>query len=146
MEPAAGALEEEAVPCLLSGVQADPLVGGIATGETKERVRIPPLREAGQQARAAEAVPKLLGTVPAEEPVLRVLSGQVEENLALPGAGAPGPSPATGEADRTACADRTAESWLRGTLLAVGGTHFSIDEKTMSVPPHGEECPPSRFA
>jgi len=36
---------------------------------------------------------------------------------------------------------------LRGTFLAVGDTHFSIDEKTMSVPPHDKECPPpSGFA
>ena len=82
-------LEEEAVPCLLSGVQADPLVGRIGTGETKERVRIPPLREAGRQSRSAEAVPKLLGTVPAEEPVLRILPGQIEENLDLQGRGYP---------------------------------------------------------
>jgi len=80
-------LEEEAVPCLLPGVQADPLIGGIGAGEAKDRVRIPPLREAGQQSRRAEAVPDLPGTVPAEEPVLRVLPGQVEEKLALQGRG-----------------------------------------------------------
>jgi hypothetical protein len=80
-------LEEETVPGLLPGVKADPLVGGIGAREAKDRVRIPPLREAGQQSRRAEALPELPGTVPAEEQVLRVLPGQVEEELALQGGG-----------------------------------------------------------
>ena len=78
-------LEEEAVPCLFPGVKTDPLVGGIGAGEAKDRVRIPPLREAGQQSRRAEEVPDLPGAVPAEEPVLRVLPGQVEEEFVLEG-------------------------------------------------------------
>ncbi len=87
-------LEEEAVPGLLPGVQADPLIGGIGTGETKDRVGISPLREAGQKIRRGEAVPDLLDTEPAEEPVLRVLPGQVEEKLVLQGRGRTGPFPA----------------------------------------------------
>ena len=50
-------LEEEAVPGLLPGVEADPLVGGIGAREAKDRVRIPTFREAGEQSRRAEALP-----------------------------------------------------------------------------------------
>src|SRR5512143_1825767 len=86
-------LEKEAVPGLLPGVEADPLVGWIGAGEAKDRIRIPPLREAGQKSRRVEKLPELPGAEPAEEPVLGVLTGQIEGELALEGWGRIGALP-----------------------------------------------------
>ena len=123
-------LEEEAVPGLLPGVKADPLVGGIGAGEAKDRVRISPLREAGQQSRRVEALPELPGTVPAEEPVLGVLPGQVEGELALQGGDAPAPSPA----DRRG-RPNSLRSSNRGIIVA-GDIPGFLGEKSRSVLPH----------
>src|SRR3989304_7283187 len=79
--------EKEAVPGFLSGVEADPLIGGIGAGEAQDRIRIPALGQTGQKPRRVDPIPELPRVVPAEEPVLGVLPGQVEEELALPGGG-----------------------------------------------------------
>jgi len=113
--------EKEAVPGFLSGVEADPLIGGIGAGEAQDRIRIPALGQTGQKPRRVDPIPELPRVIPAEEPVLGVLPGQVEEELALPGGGRGGrtarrPPPPTGGGNGTACEVRTAGSW-RGTLL-----------------------------
>jgi hypothetical protein len=84
-------LEEEAVPGLLPGVKADPLVGGVCARKAKDRVRISPLRKAGQQSRRTETLTQLLWTKSRFSGFSPVRS---KRSSLSRGSGAPCPSPA----------------------------------------------------